>query len=268
MSGNPAAGFGYVLRGFRLMPEPSLRRYVAIPLFLNLVIFGFLIGASLELLGEWIRQLLALLPDWLQFVRWILWPLATLLVLAIAAYWVSACANIIAAPFNTLLAEKAEQLLTGVLTTESSLLSALKDAPRSIGKEIRKILHYLPRALLVFALTLLLPVTTQAIGGLGLNAYITPNAPKYEKKKNIYRVYRLTRQIDPQIGKSVVVRALVDIDSNDFYPPPPAPAPPTPLSEIKNASTRAIVARLPYFLSMIYALWGLSRLEKRRRMMA
>jgi hypothetical protein len=152
-------------------------------------------------------------------------------------------------------------LLYGAMTLSFSLRGLRRTLALSLSA-------FIAISAAMFALTLLLPVTTQAMNGLGLNAFITPSAPKYEKQKNIYRVYRFTRQIDPQTGKSVVVRALVDIDSNDFYPPPPAPAPPTPLSEIKNTNTRAIVARLPYFLSMIYALWGLSRLEKRRRTMA
>ncbi|HSB95895.1 MAG TPA: sulfate transporter CysZ [Spongiibacteraceae bacterium] len=163
MRGSPSIGFSYLLRGFSLMTQPSLRRYVAIPLALNFLIFGFFIGAGFELLGEWIAQILALLPDWLQFIRWLLWPLAALLVIVAAAYVLSICANIVGAPFNALLAEKAEALLTGKHGVDStgpdtSLLAIIKDAPRSIGKELRKILLYLPRVLLVFVLTLLPPL--------------------------------------------------------------------------------------------------------------
>jgi CysZ protein len=156
MKGNFSAGFGYLLRGYRLMKEPSLRRYMIIPLFLNLSICGFLFGFGFEIAAGWIQQILALLPDWLYFLRWLMWPIATLLVLTIAVYLVSICANIVAAPFNTLLAEKAEQLLTGTITADSSLFATLEDAPRSIGKELGKILHYLSRALLVLVLTSLL----------------------------------------------------------------------------------------------------------------
>jgi len=118
----------------------------------------------------------------------------------------------------------------------------------------------------MFALTLLLPVTGHAIIGLGLNSSLAPDAPKYEGKKNRYWTYHYVRQVDPQTGKPVVVRSPVQIDTSDFYPyASPAPATPTPLSEIKDTSTRAIVARLPYLLSMIYALWGLSSLPNRYR---
>ena len=164
MRGNPAAGARYLWRGFGLLTHPALRRYVAIPLLLNLAIFGALFGAGWHLLEDWTRQLLALLPDWLQFVQWILWPLTALLVLVIAAYVCSACANIVASPFNALLAERAEALLLQTASPAAEpaptggLLATLADAPRSVAKEIRKIFFYLPRALLIFALGLLPPL--------------------------------------------------------------------------------------------------------------
>lgn len=164
MRGNPGAGARYLLRGFGLLTHPELRRYVAIPLLLNLTIFGALFGAGWHLLEDWTRQLLALLPDWLQFVRWILWPLAVVLVLVAAAYVCSACANIVASPFNALLAERAEALLLRArgadapAAPEGGVLATLADAPRSIAKEFRKIFFYLPRALVIFVLSLLPPL--------------------------------------------------------------------------------------------------------------
>jgi CysZ protein len=164
MRGNPGAGARYLWRGFGMLTHPELRRYVAIPLLLNLVIFGALFGAGWHLIEDWTQQLLALLPAWLRFLQWILWPLTALLVLVIAAYACSACANIVAAPFNALLAEQVEAMLlraSGQATQAApppGLLAAIADAPRSIGKEIRKLFFYIPRALLIFVLSLLPPL--------------------------------------------------------------------------------------------------------------
>jgi hypothetical protein len=57
------------------------------------------------------------------------------------------------------------------------------------------------------------------------------------------------------------------MDANDFYSNSSAtPAAISPLSEIKDTSTRAIVARTPYFLSLLCALWGVSlRVDNRRK---
>jgi len=158
MSGNPVIGAHYLWRGLRLLGQPGLRLYVLIPLLFNLVIFGFLLGMSLAQFREWIDQLLALLPAWLDFLRWLLWPIAVLLLLVVAAYLFNMVANLIAAPFNGLLAEKVEARLTGTPAPDTGALALLADTPRMIGKELRKLLYYLPRALLVLILSLLPPL--------------------------------------------------------------------------------------------------------------
>ena len=56
--------------------------------------------------------MLARIPDWLDFIQWILWPLIGISVSLISGYLFTAMALIIASPFNALLAEKAEELVT------------------------------------------------------------------------------------------------------------------------------------------------------------
>jgi CysZ protein len=153
MKGNPGLGFRYLLRGLRLLTAPGIRLFVLIPLLLNITIFALLISLSVAQFNRWMRSLLAWLPDWLDFLSWLLWPLAVLLLLVVVMYTFSVIANLIASPFNGLLAEKVEAQLTGQ-TAGGGLLDALKDAPRAIAKEFRKIGYYLPRAWLVLALSL------------------------------------------------------------------------------------------------------------------
>lgn len=152
MNTSPLRGFNYMLRGFDLITSPGLRLFVLIPLLINIIIFVSLISLSLGQFSEWIDQLMGWLPDWewLAFIRWIVWPLVVSLLLVVVMYTFSIVANILAAPFNSLLAEKVEELLIGreVLAKES-IIEAIKDAPRSMAKEIQKILYYLPRALIV-----------------------------------------------------------------------------------------------------------------------
>ena len=52
-------------------------------------------------------------PEWLDFIRWIIWPLVGLTVSLVTGYLFTAVALLIASPFNALLAEKAEELVTG-----------------------------------------------------------------------------------------------------------------------------------------------------------
>jgi len=159
MKGSPARGIHYLLRAFSLITTPGLRLFVAIPLLINTVIFVLLISLSLSQFGAWIDQLMGWLPDWewLDFLRWILWPLVVSLLLVVVMYSFSIVANIVASPFNGLLAEKVEELLLGreVLARES-IAQAFKDAPRSIAKEFQKLYYYLPRALLVALVSVVL----------------------------------------------------------------------------------------------------------------
>jgi len=122
----------------------------------------------------------------------------------------------------------------------------------------------------LFALPMLLPSSAHFIDRLSFASSITPSGPHYEKRPNIYYTYRYRQEIDKQTGKPVIVRSLVSRDANDLYSDssqiPPATS---PLSEIKDTSARAIVARTPYFLSLLCGLWGVSlRFGNRRRSIA
>ncbi len=150
MKGNPVRGLSYLVRGFELLLIPELRPFVLVPLLMNTAIFILLITLSLGQFSDWIDQIMDSLWEWLDFLRWIIWPLVVSLLLVIVMYTFSIVANIIASPFNGLLAEKVEELLVGKeVIGKETFAQALKDAPRSMSKEIHKIAYYLPRALLV-----------------------------------------------------------------------------------------------------------------------
>ncbi|MFT5887598.1 MAG: CysZ protein [Zhongshania sp.] len=145
----PLSGPQYLFRGFALLKEPSIRLFVILPLLINTLIFGSLSALTFNQLGDWINQIINWLPSWLSFLSWILWPLAVVLVLAIVMYVFSSVANVIAAPFNGLLAEKVEELLTGQeVSGRETIAQALISFPRSIGRECRKLFYYLGFAIL------------------------------------------------------------------------------------------------------------------------
>ena len=150
MNGNLNLGAAYFFRGLSMLGQPGLRLFVIIPLLLNIVIFSALTMLSLDLIDGWVNAIIDWLPDWqiLDWLRWILWPLMLALLLVIFVYSFSIVANLIASPFNGLLAEKVEARLQGKSSDEDSTLwQALRDAPRAIRKELSKIGYYLPRAI-------------------------------------------------------------------------------------------------------------------------
>jgi CysZ protein len=123
MAVNPISGASYLLAGLRLIARPGLRRFVAIPLGINILVFSAAIywGMSLfEGLIAWLQSRLPRLPDWLswlswleQGLEWVLWPLFIMLAALLVFYGFTLVANLIGAPFNGLLAEKVERLARG-----------------------------------------------------------------------------------------------------------------------------------------------------------
>lgn len=159
----PQSGFGYFIHGFKLAATPGIRRFVILPLLANIILVGSALFYFFSHLNDWINSWLGYLPDMLSWLTYLLWPLLTITVLGTFAYFFSTLANLIAAPFNGLLAEKVEEKLCGRLDTNQGLMSAIKDTPRILAREVQKITYFLPKALGLFIL-LLIPALGQTIG--------------------------------------------------------------------------------------------------------
>ena len=145
MTNNPLIGAGYLLRGFSLITRPELRRFVLVPLLVNIIIFSLLawFGASqFQGLIDW------LLPEtsWLSFLRWLLWPLFALTMLLVIVYSFTVLANLIAAPFNSQLAEQVELILSGSPPKQASS-SVLANLIPTIKSELGKLAYFLIRAI-------------------------------------------------------------------------------------------------------------------------
>ncbi|MFT4824866.1 MAG: CysZ protein [Halioglobus sp.] len=160
MKDNIATGAGYVIRGAKMLTHKKLRLFVIIPLLINIIIFSSLIGIGYGYLNSTIGAIIAWIPDWLSFIEWIIWPLVVIVFSLVTGYLFTALALLIASPFNALLAEKAEEIITGrPVDSLEGLGPALMAVPRGIIRELLKLLYYLPMFLLVFILTIV-PLTS------------------------------------------------------------------------------------------------------------
>jgi CysZ protein len=141
-------GVDYLREGLRLMRQPGLRRYVAIPLLISTTVFSVAIVVGihwLEILLDW---LLGWLPAWLDWLRYLLWPLFALTGILLVFYTFSLLTNLIAAPFNGLLAEAVERHLTGrSLEDMGGWKAVIMDIIPSLLSELRKLLYFLLRAI-------------------------------------------------------------------------------------------------------------------------
>lgn len=145
-------GFTYLLAGFELIFKPGLRKFVVFPLLINLLFFIALFFLFKHYVSEFNLWFESHLPQWLHWLSMVLWLLFIVSFFLIFIFAFVTMANIIAAPFNGLLAEKVEFFLTGIKLEERSFFQLLKDMPRIIGRQLLILGYYLPRAFLIFIL--------------------------------------------------------------------------------------------------------------------
>ncbi|WP_298443463.1 sulfate transporter CysZ [uncultured Ferrimonas sp.] len=162
-----ASGVQYLLKGLELIRQPGLRRFVVIPLSINLVLFSAAFYFLFHQLSLWIDSLMGTLPEYLDWLNFLLWPLVFLSVVVSASYLFTTVMNFIAAPFNGLLAEQVEKKLTGQELNSGGMIDLVKDAPRLIGRELTKLGYYLPRAILFLLILIFVP----GIGALAWFAF-------------------------------------------------------------------------------------------------
>lgn len=157
MKGNPILGFSYVWRGFMQLGRPELRPYVAWPILINAILVSFLSYSGIQWLHGSIEDVLGYVPSWLDWLYWILMPVAVMTVLLIFAYFFSAILVVIASPFNGLLSEKVEQQ-QGSAIPDESIPSMVK---RTLLRELTKLGYMLPRYLGLIIISLI-PVVNLA----------------------------------------------------------------------------------------------------------
>ena len=156
------SGVDYLLSGFTLIRQPGLRRFVVLPLLTNLVLFSLCFYWLLGELDKLSAAALNLLPGWLSWLQYLLWPLAIITILLVFSFIFGMVANWLAAPFNGLLAEQVEQIITGQQSQEVSIRMLIKDIPRLFLREWQKFLYFLPRALFCLLL-FFVPVLGQTL---------------------------------------------------------------------------------------------------------
>lgn len=161
------SGVEYFLQGFSLIKTKGLKRFVFVPLSINLLLFSLAFYYLFGQIADGISWILSWIPDWIDWLKeglvYFLWPLAVITVLLGFALVFGTLANWIAAPFNGLLAEKVEKHLTGQDLGNGGMLDVVKDIPRTLGREVTKLLYYLPRAIGFLILLFVLPVFGQVL---------------------------------------------------------------------------------------------------------
>jgi len=129
-------GTAYLARGLSLINTKGIRRYVLIPLTLNIFLFGGLIWTGYSQFAPMVEWMMSFVPGWLSFLESILWLFITSLSAIIVFFTFTPIANIISAPFNAVMSENIEEMLTGrEVNSGVSLLTIIVDSIMSqLGK--------------------------------------------------------------------------------------------------------------------------------------
>ena len=167
------SGMGYFLKGFKLIQLKGIRRFVLIPLLINLLFFSVAFYFIFIELERYMTILIGWLPNWLNWLSSVLWPLAVITILIIFSFIFSTAANWLAAPFNGLLSEKVELMLLRNKelkgetlqdsTANDGMMDIVKDIPRTLARELQKLTYYVPRAIGFFILLWVLPIIGQML---------------------------------------------------------------------------------------------------------
>ena len=162
LSHDELSGIHYFFKGWQLMIQPGLRLFVIVPMLVNILLFASAFYWLFGRLEVWITDFANWLPAMLHWLQWLLWPLAIITIMIVFSFVFATIGNWIAAPFNGLLAERCELLLTGQPLPDGTLHELISDIPRTLLREWQKLCYWLPRALLLFA-ALWIPALGQTI---------------------------------------------------------------------------------------------------------
>lgn len=154
-AGSFVTGFGYLWRGLSLISKPGVKRFVILPLVINISIFVLLFWLAGDYFNDLLLYLQSLLPSWLQWLGNILWIFFALLAGLFMFLTFSFFNNLVGAPFNSYLAAAIEKQLTGRAPPGSGR-TVLQDVKVTILSELKKWGYYLLWAIPLLLLSLLL----------------------------------------------------------------------------------------------------------------
>ncbi|MCZ6709699.1 MAG: sulfate transporter CysZ [Gammaproteobacteria bacterium] len=147
------AGIQIFLDGARLAGNRQLGRYTWIPVLIAVVVITIGLSLTLGYLKEFSSYLVALLPEWLDFLDVVLTPLLYALGLLIGAWLLSLLAVVIASPFLGDLSIQVERLRYADAPANTG--GVWRGAASSLRREARKLGYHLPRLVGVFLITLI-----------------------------------------------------------------------------------------------------------------
>jgi CysZ protein len=161
MSKNPltnfSRGFFYPFRaGTFIKNHPVLFKYIIVPFLINFVLLSLAVYWGLSFFNSIVVHYIPQGEAWYWMIlSYFLWTLAILMTMVLVFFGFTVTGAVIASPFNDILSEKTEALLSGTTNDEPfSFMIFLKDALQIVLDESKKIIIFVVLMLLLLPLNL------------------------------------------------------------------------------------------------------------------
>lgn len=136
---NPVLAGSSFAKGLELIFRPELRKFILIPVMINVVIYCIALVLGYLYISDLIDQLI---PKALEWLTWMLWPIFFISFFVAGFFTFTILANLLASPFYGQLSAKTLSLLTGEDYVENS-----QPWLKEISSELVRIGYLLSRAL-------------------------------------------------------------------------------------------------------------------------
>jgi len=143
---NFTIGFLYPFRaGMFINKHPVLLKYIILPFLINVVVFSGAVYWGLSFFNSFVVHYIPQGEAWYwAILSYFLWAVAIIITMVLVFFTFTVIGAIIASPFNDILSEKTEELLTGIPVDDPfDFKIFLKDALNSIKDESKKILIFI-----------------------------------------------------------------------------------------------------------------------------
>jgi CysZ protein len=162
-----------------LRAHPRLWKWLLAPAAITLVLLVALIIAVVQLVDPLVGWLVANLPSWLTGLASSLLTLVIILAMSFCALVVFVTvAGIVAGPFNEMLSERIEAVLTGQPEAPFSWSAFVREAVRGAFHSIRRLISSLIGLVIVFAIGLVPVIGT--IAALLIGVWLAARAAAYD----------------------------------------------------------------------------------------
>lgn len=169
-SNNPINGISYLFKALPLLLKPGIKSFVIIPLMINILFFSIGIYFGFAYFGEYMDRVLDTSNLWswvaaiVDYIKPILYLIFGMALLVFIFFTFSIIANIVAAPFNSLLAEATEKYLTGQSMNDSdNWKKIIKEIIPTILMELGKLMYMLLWSIPFLIMLLFIPIVGQIL---------------------------------------------------------------------------------------------------------